>query len=113
MTLFKATQIVRSETRGCWSVCLYHKGSKRRYWIDLGLDESYHDLEIDWNQYIFYLSDPDDRARKKFQENDDNADEAFSEAVSALESEGEIFQGEDGDWYIKGEEWKGEASWMI
>lgn len=114
MTLFNATQIVRGNTKGCWSVCLYHKDSKRNYWLDAGLDEQYHDVEVEWNQYIFYLADPEDIDRKEFQENCDNFEAACEAVYAVLESEGEIFHGEDGDWYLKdgGEGWT-TRSWNV
>lgn len=103
--MFTPLTLVRNKTRGSWSVCLYHKESKKRYWIDIGLDERWHEFEIDWNQYIFYNSDHDDMERKAFQEDCDNADEAFSDAVQVLVDQDEVFLGEDGDYYIKGD-WK-------
>lgn len=105
--MFTPLTIVKNKTKGCWSICLYHKDSKRRYWLNVSLDEQYHELEVEWNQYIFWNSDSDDQERKAFQEDGDNF-EAACEAVDAiLESEGEIFLGEDGDWYLKdgGEGW--------
>jgi hypothetical protein len=110
--MFTPLTVIRNKSRGSWSVCLYHKDSKRRYWLDISLDEKYHDLEVEWNQYIFYLTDPDDVERKEFQEDDDNFDEASSEAVCILENLEEVFIGEDGDWYLKGE-WEGEKTWNL
>jgi hypothetical protein len=110
--MFKPLSIVRNKTRGSWSVCLWHEESEKRYWVDVSLDEKYHDLDIDWNQYIFDLNYYDQIERKAFQEDCDNFDEISSEAVVMLEAAGEIFHGEDGDWYLKGE-WKGEDAWMI
>lgn len=107
--MFTPLTIIRNRSQGSWSVCLYHKESKRRYWLDVSLNEKYHDAEVEWNQYIFYLTDPDDIARKEFQEDCDNFDEACSEVISILEKRGEIFHGEDGDWYIKGA-WRGEET---
>lgn len=107
--MFTPLTVIRNKSRGSWSVCLYHKESKRRYWLDVSLNEKYHDPEVEWNQYIFYLTDKDDVARKEFQEDDDNFDEASSEVINILEAQGEIFCGEDGDWYIKGD-WREEET---
>ena len=107
--MFTPLTVIRNKSRGSWSVCLYHKESKRRYWLDISLDEKYHDPEVEWNQYIFYLTDKEDVARKEFQEDCDNFDEASSEVINILEAQGEIFCGEDGDWYIKGD-WRGEET---
>lgn len=119
--MFKPEKIGRSIERGYWSVCLYHEESGRDYWLDVHLNEEYHDPEVEWNQYIFYLADVDDIERKAFQEDCDNFDEACSEVICVLERENEIFHGEDGDWYICGDlvngtwsgEWKGADTWMI
>ena len=73
-----------------WSVQLFHKESGRYYWLDVSYDEKYHEIRVDWNQYIFYLTDEDDCERKAFQEDCSNFDEADSLIYSALLSEGEI-----------------------
>lgn len=110
--MFLPISIERGTPRGFWAVGLRHEESGRVYWLNVSLDEKYHDLDVEWNQYIFYNSDTDDMERKAFQEDNDNFDEACSDAVCTLEREGEVFQGEDGDWYIKSE-WKGAATWNI
>jgi hypothetical protein len=110
--MLKPLIIERNKSRCSWSVCLYHEESKRRYWVDVSLNERYQDLEVEWNQYIFYNTDHEDMIRKEFQEDSDNFDEACSAATSALEAQGEIFLGEDGDWYLKGD-WKGAATWNL
>lgn len=88
--MLKATKIQRDKEYGSWSVQLLHKESGRYYWLDVSYDEKYHEISIDWNQYIFYLTDEDDLERKAFQENCDNFDEADSLVYSILLSEGEI-----------------------
>ena len=105
--MFTPLTVIRNKSRGSWSVCLYHKESKRRYWLDVSLDEKYHELEVEWNQYIFCNTDSEDQERKVFQEDWDNFEAACEAIYAILESEGEIFHGEDGDWYLKdgGEGW--------
>ena len=110
--MFKPFAIMRCKTTNCWSVCLHHIESDKKYWLDVYLNPEYQDLEVEWNQYIFYNTDHDDMERKEFQEDCDNFDEASSEVVCILEREGEVFHGEDGDWYLKNE-WKGEETWRI
>lgn len=107
--MFKPLSIVRNKTRGSWSVCLLHEESGRRYWLDVGLDESYHDFDVDWNQYIFYLADPDDIARKEFQENGENFEAALDAVLNILEEEGEVIQDKHGDWFINKKSWKAET----
>lgn len=110
--MLKPFAVARGKTKGCWSVCLLHEESGKKFWLDVSLDSRWADFEIDWNQYIFYLTDKDDVERKEFQENSDNFEEAADLCVQILEREGEVFSGEDGDWYIK-DEWKGEKTWKI
>jgi hypothetical protein len=86
----KVTKIVRNKEYGCWSVQLHDEESGRYYWMDVSYDEKYHEIDVDWNQYIFYLTDEDDLERKAFQEDCDNFDEADSLVYSTLLSEGEI-----------------------
>lgn len=86
----KVTKISRDVDYGCWSVQVLHEESDRYYWLDVSYDEKYHELNIDWNQYIFYIFDEDDMERKAFQEDCDNFDEASSEVYCILISEGEV-----------------------
>ena len=88
--MMKATKIIRDAEYGCWSVQLLDEASGRYYWMDVSYDEKYHEIDVDWNQYIFYVFDDDDMERKAFQENCDNFDNADSEVYQALISEGEI-----------------------
>ena len=110
--MFTPLTLVRNKTQGSWSICLYHKDSKRRYWLDISLDETYQELSVEWNQYIFYLTDCDDVARKEFQEDCDNFEAALEACYAVLEEHGEVFLGEDGDYYLKNE-WKGAETWNL
>ena len=85
-----ATKIIRDKDYGCWSVQLHDEESGKYYWMDVSYDEKYHEINVDWNQYIFYLTDEDDCERKAFQENCDNFDAADSEVYWILLREGEI-----------------------
>ena len=105
--MFEPITVIRNKSFGSWSVCLQHLESKRRYWLDVSYQPEYKDVDIDWNQYIFYLTDSNDVERKEFQENCDNFDEASSEVVSALEKVGELCQNYSGDWFAV----IGEAQW--
>lgn len=110
--MFKPFAITRCKTERCWSVCLEHLESGRKYWLDVFLDGKVADMNVEWNQYIFYTTDKDDMARKEFQEDCDNFDEACSEAISILESEGEVFQDTDGEWHLR-KAWEGERTWTV
>jgi hypothetical protein len=112
--MLKATKIIRDKEKGSWAVQVFHKESGRYYWLDVTYDEDYKELNIDWNQYIFYLTDEDEQARKAFQENCDNFDEADSLVYWALISEGEIKETntDRGGVEIAVEDWKAK-SWML
>lgn len=105
----KTTRIERSKHHGCWAVQVF-EGS-RYYWLDVTYDPRYKELNVDWNQYIFYLSDEDDLARKAFQEDCENFEAALDEVYSTLLSEGELIDTNDG-YEIAVDDWK-EKSWEI
>ncbi len=110
----KVIKIIRETDYGCWSVQLHDEESGKCYWMDVSYDEKYYELNIDWNQYIFYLTDEDDCERKTFQENCDNFDEASSEVYCTLISEGEVKETDInyGGVEIVVENWE-EKSWEI
>jgi hypothetical protein len=109
--MLKATKIIRDKEYGSWAVQVFDTESRRYYWLDVRYDEVYGELYIDWNQYIFYNTDEDDRARKAFQENCDNFDEAISEVSGALINEGEIKEILSG-YQVLADPWKAK-SWEI
>lgn len=109
--MLKATKIIRDKEYGYWSVQLYDEESGRYYWMDVSYDEVYGELSIDWNQYIFYLTDEDDLARKAFQENCDNFEAADSEVFNALLTECEIKEA-GGHYVIAVENWQ-KKTWEI
>jgi hypothetical protein len=110
--MLKATKIQRDKDYGCWSVQLLHEESGRYYWMDVSYDEGYRQIDVDWNQYIFYLADEDDLARKAFQENCDNFEAADSEVYWTLLREGELKDTDDGYLEIAVENWQ-EKIWEI
>lgn len=59
-------------------VCIEHKGIN--IWVDVWEDK-HGNIECDWNQYIFMLNNSIDLEIKAFQENIDNATEAFGLAT--------------------------------
>ncbi len=58
-------------------VCIEHKGMN--VWIDVWEEDD--DIRVEWNQYIFFLNNSIDLEIKAFQENIDNAREAFELAT--------------------------------
>lgn len=109
--MFTPMTLIRNKSEGSWSVCLYHNETKRRYWLDAYLSPKCKDVEVEWNQYIFYNTDSDDQARKEFQEDCDNFEEASSEVLSVLQAHGEVTQNYYGDWLcgVSHESWKEET----
>lgn len=107
--MLKAIKISRDkEDYGYWAVQLQDEESGKYYWMDVRYDEKYHEIDIDWNQYIFYLTDVDDLERKEFQENCDNFDMAVSAVYDALISEGELREtdADHGGFEIATENWE-------
>jgi hypothetical protein len=82
-----------------YSVQVRNDEDRRKYWVDVWLDERYHEVEADWNQYIFDTRDSEDVLRMHTQEDADNFDEATAEAICLLELESKIYQDENGHWY--------------
>lgn len=107
----KATKIERGKTLGYWAVQVFDEVTKKYYWLDVSYDSEYKELNIDWNQYIFYLTDHDDVERKEFQENCDNFDEAISEVYACLLSEAELVDNDEG-YFVSVEDWQAK-SWAV
>lgn len=101
----QAAQLIRDEERNWWSVQVFDEESGRYYWMDVKYDPQYKELEIDWNQYIFYLTDEDDVARKEFQENCDNYEAAVEAVYDCLLEANEIAETDDG-YELLVEKWK-------
>lgn len=66
-------------------------------WVDVWIEDE--DVQCDWNQYIFDVTNSKDIALKEWQENVLNFDMATSLAVEALEHAGIIRQAENGKWF--------------
>ena len=99
---------------GSWAVQVFDEESGRYYWLDVSYDQEYKEINVDWNQYIFYNTDEDDMARKAFQENCDNFDEADSLVYWTLISECEVKETnvDRGGLEIDVQEWKAK-SWEL
>ena len=70
--MMKVTHIDKSG-----GVCIEHKGIN--IWVDVWEEDD--EIRVEWNQYIFFLDNPIDLKIKAFQENIDNAIEAFGLAT--------------------------------
>ena len=62
----------------------------------ISIDETYHDIDADWNKYIFHLDNKDDVRQKSYQEDNDVWDYASSEATDYLQRNNLIAQTEKG-----------------
>ena len=69
-----------------------------KLWIDVSVYEG--EIQADWNKYIFFTNDENDRAIKKFQEDCDNFENFTSEATNFLEAIGVIQFVDETDKYI-------------
>lgn len=65
-------------------------------WVDVWIEDG--DVAVDWNKYIFHLTNPEDVAIKEWQENASNFEEATSLAIDHLEYIGVIAPRTDGTW---------------
>ena len=79
------------------TVAVENPNDNKCYWVDVWITDQ--DVEADWNQYIFYLTDLDDVTRQEAQADPDNFDEATSTAICYLESENIIYQDNNGNWF--------------
>ena len=95
----KATDI-HVDCGGKWfSVYVRDDAAKFGAWVDVTVDEDMQDVGADWNQYIFNLHDENDVYQKLHQENCGVFDDFTSEAISALERHGYIYQDNNGNWH--------------
>lgn len=81
-----------------WSVKLYHKKLDLVFWFDIWLDEKYNDVTGDWNQYIFFTDESEDRLRKSIQEDTNAFEEAIDKSIEYLLRNSVITQDEKGNW---------------
>lgn len=68
------------------------------HWMDVSIDHP--DIDIEWNQYIFDLTNSKDVARREFQDDCDNYDVYSSLAVQYLEQNNLVYQDYRARWYI-------------
>ena len=99
MATYTVVRAYRSKEYASWSVCLLRKEDKLRYWIDVWV--SGEDVDVDWNQYIFWHTDTNDMHRKSVQDSDEEFDEASCDAICFLEDSSELFQDQHGCWSCK------------
>jgi hypothetical protein len=69
------------------------------FWVDISVNEEYKDVNVDWNQYIFYLLNEDHVLRKEIQEDCNCFDLATSEAIRFAEENNFLKQDDKGNWF--------------
>lgn len=98
--MYTALDFIRSDQEvGSWSVKLQREEDEKIYWVDVWVNNQYHDVETDWNQYIFHLNNTDDKERREVQSDCMEFDESTSVAISYLEKNNELCQDNTGNWY--------------
>ncbi len=75
---------------------LIQKG-KIKAWVDVVVYDG--ELYMDWNKYIFTMTDPEDTTLKNWQDNLANFEDATDLAVTTLENLGIIYQDSNGKWH--------------
>ena len=86
-----------------YSVLVKDKNSDFDAWVDVWINEDYHDVETDWNQYIFSVDSEEDRIQQAVQDNTDVIYDMFtSAAIGYLEDKGLVVNGNKGWSYGKG-----------
>ena len=68
------------------------------HWMDVSIEN--YDILVEWNQYIFDLTNSRDVARLEFQDDCDNYDVYSSLAVQYLEDNNFVYQDYKARWYI-------------
>lgn len=81
------------------SILIKDKYSGMEFWFHSWINEKCHDIDCEWNQYIFYLTDSDDVLRKLLQENNWVFDLVSSEALAYQQKMGVVHQWDNGYWY--------------
>lgn len=66
-------------------------------WVDIWIENE--DVICYWNKYIFIMTDSNDVALKKWQDNLDHFEDATSLAIEILENAEIIYQDENAKWH--------------
>lgn len=69
------------------------------FYVDVWVDKKYHDVECDWNQYMFSLDSDSDMERMQIQKDSDEFDDASSVAICFLEQQGCVTQDNAANWF--------------
>ena len=87
---------------GYFSVKLEDKDVEFTTWVDVIVKDD--DVTTEWNNYIFYMTDPTERFKKEMQDNADVFDKADAAAVNYLIDQNVIAQRDDASWYVVGKQ---------
>ena len=75
------------------------QSGKIKAWVDVWIEKE--DVICNWNKYIFILSDEEDIALKKWQENLENFEDATCLAIETLVAAKLIYQDKNAKWHSK------------
>ena len=78
--------ILKVETENINSHSVRIQDGEIKVWIDLWRDNAENDFDIDWNMYIFDLTNDNDLTIRAYQENCDNFDKCTSFVLEYVEN---------------------------
>ena len=87
---------------GYFSVKLEDKDIEFTTWIDVIVKDD--DVTAEWNNEIFYMTDPTERFKKEMQDNADVFGKADDAAINYLIDQNVIAQNDDASWYVVGKQ---------
>ena len=87
---------------GYFSVKLEDKDIEFTTWVDVIVKDD--DVTAEWNNDIFYMTDPVERFKKEMQDNADVFGKADDAAINYLIDQNVIAQNDDASWYVVGKQ---------
>lgn len=87
---------------GYFSVKLEDKDVEFTTWVDVIVKDD--DVTAEWNNDIFYMTDPVERFKKEMQDNADVFGKADDAAINYLIDQNVIAQNDDASWYVVGKQ---------
>lgn len=87
---------------GYFSVKLEDKDIEFTTWVDVIVKDD--DVTAEWNNDIFYMTDPTERFKKEMQDNADVFGKADDAAINYLIDQNVIAQNDDASWYVVGKQ---------
>lgn len=79
--IFKPFKLIKMKVKKVTEDAVLIEDKGMNIWVDVWVQDG--ELTADWNQYIFFLKNPDDVKKRDYQNNDDNFIECTSLAIQA------------------------------